>query len=145
MSWIEQTIKRVRDHDAARPRSLQQAVGWSEVGGCRAAIGFRLDGAFTTDDTDTWAAQRGTAIHEYLEPILTAPGVRTEVDTIYRGIPGHADLVEPDAVTDFKTTSLANSKLWASDHSLLRPKRVQAHGYAAGLVDAGELPEDCKV
>jgi len=143
--WIEQTIKKVRDHDAARPRSLQQEVGWSEVGGCRAAIGFRLDGAFATDDTDTWAAQRGTAIHEYLEPILTAPGVRTEVDTIYRGIPGHADLVEPDAVVDLKTTSLANSKLWAGDHSLLRPKRVQAHGYAAGLVDAGELPEDCTV
>ena len=143
--WIEQTIKKVRDHDAARPRSLQQEVGWSEVGGCRAAIGFRLDGAFATDDTDTWAAQRGTAIHEYLEPILTAPGVRTEVDTIYRCIPGHADIVEPDAVVDLKTTSLANSKLWAGDHSLLRPKRVQVHGYAAGLVDAGELPEDCTV
>jgi hypothetical protein len=25
------------------------------------------------------------------------------------------------------------------------PKRVQAHGYAAGLVDAGELPEGCTV
>jgi hypothetical protein len=53
--------------------------------------------------------------------------------------------VEPDAVVDFKTTSKANSKLWASDHSLLKPKRIQVHGYAAGLVDAGDLPEDCKV
>lgn len=145
MAFIDDVIKRVRDHDAARPRSLQQAVGWSEVGGCRAAIGFRLDGAFTTDDTDTWAAQRGTAIHEYLGPILAAPGVRIEVETEYRGIPGHADIVEPDAVDDIKTTTLANSKLWAGDHSLLRPKRIQAHGYAAGLVDAGELPEDCTV
>jgi hypothetical protein len=145
MSFIDEVIKRVRDHDAARPRSLQQAVGWSEVGGCRAALGFRLDGAFATDDTDTWAAQRGTAIHEYLEPILTEPGVRTEVDTMYRGIPGHADLVGPDYLVDFKTTSLANSKLWASDHSLLHPKRVQVHGYAAGLADAGELPADCTV
>ena len=92
-TWIEQTVKRVRDFDAARPRSLQQAVGWSEVGGCRAAIGFRLDGAWATDDTDTWAAQRGTAIHEYLGPILADADVRTEVDTIYRGIPGHADIV----------------------------------------------------
>lgn len=145
MNWIEQTVKRVRDFDAARPRSLQRAVGWSEVGGCRAAIGFRLDGAFTTDDTDTWAAQRGTALHEYIGPILGGPGVRVEVDTSYRGIPGHADLVEPDSVTDIKTTTLANSKLWAGDRSLLRPKRIQAHGYAAGLVDAGELPEDCTV
>jgi hypothetical protein len=145
VSWIDEVIKRVRDHDAARPRSQQSAVGWSEVGGCRSALGFRLDGAWATDDTDSWGAQRGTAIHEYLEPILTAPGVRTEVDTVYRGIPGHADLVEPDAVVDFKTTSKANSKLWASDHSLLKPKRIQVHGYAAGLVDAGDLPEDCKV
>ena len=145
MSWIEQTVKRVRDHDAARPRSLQRAVGWSEVGGCRAAIGFRLDGAFTTDDTDSWAAQRGTALHEYLGPVLDGPGVRIEVETTYRGIPGHADIVEPDAVIDIKTTSLANSKLWAGDRSLLYPKRVQAHGYAAGLVDAGELPEACTV
>ena len=143
--WIEQTVKRVRDHDAARPRSLQRAVGWSEVGGCRAALGFRLNGAFTTDDTDTWAAQRGTAIHEYLGPILDGPGVRIEVETTYRGIPGHADIVEPDSVIDIKTTSLSNSKLWAGDHSLLYPKRVQVHGYAAGLVDAGELPADCTV
>lgn len=145
MTWIEQTIKRVRDFDDARPRSLQRAVGWSEVGGCRAALGFRLDGAFTTDDTDSWAAQRGTAIHEYLGPVLDGPGVRIEVETTYRGIPGHADIVEPDSVIDIKTTSLANSKLWAGDHSLLYPKRVQVHGYAAGLVDAGELPADCTV
>ena len=145
MSWIEATIKQVRDFDAARPRSLQASVGWSEVGGCRAALGFRLDGAWASDDTDTWAAQRGTAIHEYLGPVLDGPGVRIEVETTYRGIPGHADIVEPDSVIDIKTTTLANSKLWAGDHSLLYPKRVQAHGYAAGLVDAGDLPADCTV
>lgn len=145
MSWIEDTVKRVRDFDAARPRSRQAAVGWSEVGGCRAALGFRLDGAFASDDTDTWAAQRGTAIHEYVGPILAGPGARIEVDTEYRGIPGHADIVEPASLTDVKTTRLANSKLWAEDFSLLRPKRIQVHGYAAGLVDAGELPDDCTV
>jgi hypothetical protein len=145
VTWIEDVIRQARDYDASRPRSTQAAVGWSEVGGCRAAIGFRLDGAFASDDTDTWAAQRGTALGDYLEAILVSPGMRTQVSTVYRGIPGHADLVEPDAVDDIKTTSLANSKLWADDHSLLRPKRVQVHGYAAGLVDAGELPEDCTV
>ena len=44
MTFIDEAIKRARDHDAARPRSQQTAVGWSEVGGCRAALGFRLDG-----------------------------------------------------------------------------------------------------
>ena len=147
MTWIEDAIAAMREHDASRPRSLQTAVGWSEAGGCRAAIGFRLEGAWASDEPDTWAAQRGTAIHEYAEPILAKafPSARLEVDTMYRGIPGHADIVEPDSVCDIKTTSLANSKLWADDFSLLRPKRVQAHGYAAGLVDAGELPADCTV
>lgn len=149
MSWVDEAIERVRDHDRSRPRSRQARVGWSEAGGCRSALGFRLDGAFA-DETDTWAAQRGTAVHEYLGPIITgrgisAPGALLEVPTEYRGIPGHADIVDDASVTDIKTTTLANSKLWADDHSLLRPKRVQAHGYAAGLVDEGRLPPDCTV
>ena len=74
MNWLDGTIKRVRDHDASRPRSLQVAVGWSEVGGCRAQLGYRLDGTWPSDETDTWGAQRGTAIHAYLKDILAAPG-----------------------------------------------------------------------
>jgi hypothetical protein len=145
MEFLDEVIKRARDYDASRPRSLQTAVGWSEVGGCRAALGYRLDGAWATDETDTWAAQRGTAFHEYLEPIIAGLGVRTEVDTIYRGIPGHADLVGPDWIGDIKTKTLANAKTWQNDPSTMRQARVQAHGYAAGLVDAGELPPDCTV
>lgn len=144
-AWLDGTIKQVRDFDAARPRSTQVRVGWSEVGDCRAYLGFRLDGAWPSDETDTWGAQRGTAIHEYLQAILAGPDTRTEVSTEYRGIPGHADLVEPGSVTDIKTTKLANSRLWQDDRSLLRPKRIQAHGYAAGLVDAGELPAGATV
>ena len=123
----------------------RQASAGPKWEGCRAALGYRLDGAFATDDTDTWAAQRGTAIHEYLEPILADAGVRTEVDTLYRGIPGHADLVGPDYLVDFKTKTLSNAKTWQNDLSTMRQARVQAHGYAAGLVDAGELPADCTV
>jgi hypothetical protein len=141
MTWLDETIKTVRDFDAARPRSQQSAVGWSEVGGCRAQLGYRLEGAWPSDETDTWGAQRGTAIHAYLQEILAAPGVRMEVDTGYRGIPGHADIVDAASCTDIKTSKLANSKLWAADHKLLFEKRVQVHGYGAGLVDAGELPE----
>lgn len=147
MTWIEQAVEALRVFDAERPRSRQTAVGWSEVGGCRAAIGYRLSGTWATDKPDTWAAQRGTAVHEYVGPILEASfsRYRAEVETSYRGIPGHADLVGPDDVTDIKTTSLSNSRLWTEDLSLLHAKRVQAHGYAAGLIDAGELPPDATV
>ena len=147
-TFLDGIIKRVRDYDATRPRSLQAEPGWSEVGGCRAYLGFRLEGAWHSDDTDTWAAQRGTAIHKYLEMVLAdLPGFRTEVTTFYRGIPGHADLVHIDdtSVTDWKTTRLVNSRLWASSPEILWEKRVQAQGYACGLVDAGELSEDILV
>lgn len=146
MNWLEDTIKRVRDHDATRPRSLQVAVGWSEVGGCRAQLGYRLDGTWPSDETDSWAAQRGTAIHEYLEAVLgDDPDVRTEVDTIYRGIPGHADLVGPAWLCDIKTKTMASSQVWQKDPATMRQARIQAHGYTAGLVDTGELPGDATV
>jgi hypothetical protein len=145
VSWIDDLIKQVRDYDADRPRSQQVKVGWSEVGGCRAYLGYRLADAWPTDDTDSWGAQRGTAIHEYLERITAAPGIRVEVDTEYRGIPGHADIVGPDFVGDFKTTSLASSRMWADSPDVMLQKRIQAHGYAAGLVDAGDLPADATV
>lgn len=148
MNILERTIKLVRDDDAGRPRSLQEAPGWSEVGGCRSALGFRLSGAWPTDEPDTWAAIRGTAVHKHLETILAGqPGYRTELDTSYRGIPGHADLlvISDSSVVDFKTTRLAKSRTWREKPSALRQKRIQAHGYAAGLIEAGELPESASV
>ena len=147
MTFAEDVIKRLRDADAARPRSTQAAVGWSEAGGCRAHIGYRLSGTWPSDEPDNWAAIRGTAIHDFLETVAGGEGVLTEIDTEYRGIPGHADVVIPGAAElwDWKTTRLANSRLWRSDESALRQKRIQVNGYAAGLVDAGILPEDCKV
>ena len=156
-TWLDDVIERVRDYDWSRPRSGQAAIGWSEAGGCRSHIGYRITGAFP-EQTDTWAAQRGTAIHEYLLPILAGhqtvkiggkpylhASASIEVDTEYRGIPGHADLVDDSGVTDVKTTTLANSQAWAAKPALLRQKRIQAHGYAAGLVDEAELPPDCTV
>jgi hypothetical protein len=148
MTFLDRTIKLLQEYDASRARSLQEEPGWSEVGGCRSALGFRLDRAWASDEPDTWGAIRGTAIHALLETVLAGePGFRTEVDTLYRGIPGHADLlvIDESGVADWKTTKLANSKLWESKPSALWPKRVQVHGYAAGLVDAGELPEKCQV
>ena len=56
-------------------------------------------------------------------------------------------MVRPGAAEcwDFKTTRLANSQTWRSSARALRQKRIQVHGYAAGLVEAGTLPEDCTV
>ena len=146
--FLDTAIGLVKDWDAARPRSSQAEVGWSEVGGCRSALGFRVRGDWESDEPDGWGAARGTAIHGLMEEVLRGrPGVRTEATTSYRGIPGHADLIVIDetSVTDHKTTKLANSQLWKQKPSALRQKRIQAQGYAAGLIDAGELPETATV
>jgi len=146
MTFLDDTIKRVRDWDATRPRSTQVPVGWSEVGGCRAYLGFRLEGAWASDETDNWAAIRGTAIHKLMEEVLDGAGEATEVTTSYRGIPGHADLViDATSVTDHKTKTLASSRMWQESPAAFRQARIQAQGYAAGLVDDGVLPEDCTV
>lgn len=145
MKWVDDAIEAVRAHDRSRPRSQQAEVGWSEVGGCRAYMGFRLDGAYG-DETDKAAALRGTAIDAYYGPILAEWwGARYQVETVYAGIPGHADLVGADWVLDMKAPELANARAWAADLSTMWQKRVQGHGYCAGLVDAGELPPDATV
>lgn len=144
-TFLETAIRAVRDYDWATPRSQQAAVGWSEVGGCRSYMGFRVAGAFA-DETDSWAAQQGTALDEYAGPILAAAlDARYQVPLAYRGITGHADLVGCDWVGDMKAPEIGNAKAWQADPSALRPKRIQGHGYAAGLIDAGDLAEDCTV
>ena len=99
-SWTDDVIKLLRDWDSSR--AAQPAGGGRLVGGRRLpglALGFRLDGAWASDDPDAWGAMRGTAIHKLLETVLAGePGFRTEVDTLYRGIPGHADLIVIDEI-----------------------------------------------
>lgn len=138
--FLASLVTSVRAWDQARPRASQAEPGWSEVGGCRSYLAFRLKGEWPTDSTDAWGAVRGTAIHEMLgEALAGQPGLHTELSTQYRGIPGHADLciVHDNAVADFKTTSMKNSRLWQRSPDVLWEKRVQVHGYAAGLI------EDC--
>lgn len=142
MTFLDELKGAVRAYDAARPRSSQVQIGWSEVGGCRSYLSFRLKGEWPADSTDGWAAARGSAIHALLGEALTGwPGVHTELTTSYRGIPGHADLVviKDNSVWDFKTTSLRNSKYWRRNSDSLWEKRVQVAGYAAGLIEDGLL------
>jgi hypothetical protein len=145
MTWLDKAIEGVRAHDRARPRAQQAEVGWSEAGGCQSAIGYRVDGAWPARQPG-WAAVRGTALHDYLLPVIgQALGIAWEVETVYRGIPGHADLVGPNDVTDLKTKTLDAAATWRANVRAMWQPRVQAHGYAAGLVDAGRLREDATV
>lgn len=142
-AYKDQVIEELRAHDEARPRSQQSEIGWSEVMACRSYVGFKLEGAWETDSTDSWAAMRGTFLDEAIFAIRAAanPHLLHQVEVEWAGIPGHADEVDPiaDEVTDLKTTKLANIAIWTRDESALLQKRVQAQGYARALVEAGIL------
>lgn len=119
-------------------RSDQVALGWSEVGGCRACIAHRLRGDEPSDAPDTWRARVGTEMHAALLPVIAeALGAEFEVETRFGGILGHADCTRRDLVLDMKFPSLARVHTYQSEPSLLYGYRMQVQGYAAGLVEAG--------
>lgn len=140
--YASKVIAAVRDWDDSRDRSVQAAVGWSELHGCRAYMGFRIRQDWATEDVDTWGAIRGTALHMWLQDIRAsslnaddADEISFEVPVSYRGIPGHADEVNytKGEVTDYKFPSLRSAKMW-DDPAVLDERFGQGHGYAAGLV-----------
>ncbi|HEY3924765.1 MAG TPA: hypothetical protein VGL75_09390 [Acidothermaceae bacterium] len=139
-------VKTLQDNDAATERSLQTAIGWSSLADCEAAIGYQLEDAWASDDSDRWPMIRGTALHEFLLPILAKLSdelVGIEVPTVYGGIPGHADLVETHRVIDLKTTKMANLTAWQRDETAMAWHQV--NGYCAGLIDAGLVHEPATV
>lgn len=144
MSYLDDVIVQVRAWDADRPRSRQSSLGWSEMSGCRAYMGFRLRGEWASDDDDNWRAIAGTALHEFLTGVRREAAQRKgrnvvfDVPVTYRGVPGKADEVDLDlgVVTDYKFPSKASSRLW-DDPDLQEERFVQPHGYAAGLVFGG--------
>lgn len=144
--YLDETVGVAVAWDAARDRSKQTHVGMSELGGCRSAIGYRLMGAWESDTTDTWRAIVGTAMHDWLTDTRgkAFPHLEYHHHVEYRGTPGHPDEVDPVAnrVAEWKFPRLSTSKLWQDDPEAFAPKRMQAHGYAAALVEAGVLVEE---
>lgn len=149
--YLARLVDALRLADATSERSLQASIGWSEVSGCRAYLGFRLTGEWASDDTDGWRAECGHILHsgvgdvDALSSRANDKPIDREVETVYRGIPGHADAVDADSVTDYKFPTRAVSESWRNDAAALQQKMIQLQGYAAGLVEAGRLPRDCTV
>ncbi len=119
-------------------RSLQKAVGPSEIGGCRAQVWHRLFGTRTTNpDTLEMAAWMGTAIHTELEKRvarLDPFGERyvTEMEVSAEGLMGHVDVYDSvdHEVIDWKTTTksklASKSHPWPSDQQRMQ---VQLYAY----------------
>lgn len=149
MTYIDDVAALARRWDGERARSQQTHIGVSELGGCRQAIGYKLTNAWATDTTDTWRAMAGTVLHDWLTELRhkANPDLMFDVLAEYRGVPGHPDEVDPiaDRVGEWKFPRLSTSKLWQDDADAFAAKRMQAHTYAAGLVDSGILTSECTV
>lgn len=90
--------------DAARPRSTS-GFGPSGLYGIECQVTRQLRGDTPCNQTDNWAAIRGTAIHVAFAEATAHLG-RTEVKLEHEGLRGNADLLPDDPadlVVDLKT------------------------------------------
>jgi hypothetical protein len=142
-SYLAEVIQQARDEDFERERSQQKEMGWSDIAGCRAYMGYRLDGEWATDDTDEWRAIAGTALHDgWLTPVRRAAldrvGHQAEFGPVveYRGVRGHPDEVNYTLgeITDFKFPTLSTAKLF-EDAEVLNQRFAQPMGYAAAVME----------
>jgi hypothetical protein len=130
------TVRELRqvliDFEASRPRSMQVALGPSELGTpCQQQMARKLAGAPRVPITDpTWAPWQGTAVHAAMEDVVAFwnqqlgrerwlaedklevdPGLPGADGTLEHGISGHGDAFDVDhaMVVDWKhvgTTAL---------------------------------------
>lgn len=131
------------EHDAARPRSLQEGIGASGLGaGCDRRLAYTKAGVGREDNTASLPAIIGTAVHAHIENILAnRPRYIIEGEVEYRGIPGNLDAYDTiDRVAiDWKTTKRDNIRKWRRD-GVPTQYQIQAQTYAAGLSETGKTP-----
>jgi hypothetical protein len=114
--------------DSARPRSLQTAIGVSQLGGCRRQVWHKAKGDPETNPTLRMAAVMGTAIHATIEQALSGKNLMLEYRVEVDGFPpATIDCYDPETktVTDFKTITLKNTAYFVTQQ-----KRWQVQVYA---------------
>jgi hypothetical protein len=147
VAWI------ITRHIASRPRSLQRAIGPSELGtACARKLGYGLAEVEKVSDTGGWRPAVGTAVHEYLAEVLanynTASGdlrwlieLRVDVGEVDgRPVLGSADAYDrvTASVIDWKIVGPTTLKLVRSKGLAAKAAyRSQVHLYGRGMVRRG--------
>lgn len=147
----------IADTIEAHPRSQQVALGPSEVGHpCARRIGYQLLGHPERPGDPNWKATVGTAVHAWLEEMLTADNprqpARAEGFTRWvieatvdcgeiAGTPlrGHCDLFDrvTGTVVDWKTVGPTQLKKYRTSGPG-EQYRIQAHLYGRGWARRGQ-------
>lgn len=147
----------VRDHETSRPRSMQTAIGPSEVGTtCARRLAYKmLSVPPVNTDSDPWAAIVGTSVHAWLDTAfadendrLVARGMEARWHTSIRVdlptyLSGTIDLYDAQtcSVIDHKVVGATAYKRYRKDGPS-RQYVIQGHVYACGLRLAGYHVED---
>ena len=156
--WMAaQTYEAVREFDRSKERTAQsddRILGVSDIGKCREMVRrMILDEPFTDERDDFMPSFIGTAMGDWIERAVRAkyPDVRTQMEVVVGldlpsgtriELMGHPDMVGADWLLDNKT----KNGLGVFRHNgPTTQQRFQPPLYAKGLIDAGELPEDCTV
>ena len=151
-----EVIGTVKQAAATAPRSLQAAIGPSEVGiPCARRLAYRLlDWPEVNADTDPWASIIGTAVHAWMAETYEAENRRLGRERyliertlqITPSLVGHSDLFDRDlgCVMDWKVVGLDRLKEYRRKGPG-EQYRTQAHIYGLGQQLAGERVEHVAV
>jgi hypothetical protein len=150
-------IDTVKHAAAHAPRSLQTAVGPSQLGTpCTRRLGYQvLDwDPKPNSATDPWTAVIGTSVHAWMASTYEAENRRLGRERyliehrveLPGGIGGSTDLYDRDQAlnNDWKVTSPASITKYRKNGPG-QQYRVQAHLYALGLQLAGEQPRQVAI
>ena len=137
--WAREVLMTIGD---TMPRSMQTAVGASEIGQrCRRRLAYRIAGTTPVAIGDPCKSLMGIGAHEVLATGLTKLDPRrylVEQAVSYRGVPGKLDAYDMwrRRLVDWKTTSVERLARYRNDGP---PSNyvVQLNIYAAGLAALG--------
>jgi hypothetical protein len=129
---------------ATEPRSLQAAVGFSELGqACDRRLAYRARGTSPVHHPDPLAALTGTGLHHVLAEGFARLDEHVgryliEQRVSYRGTYGTVDLFDRRlrTVIDWKTSTVRNIGRIRREGPT-HAQRVQIHGYGSALAEAG--------
>lgn len=138
----------VLDADRNRPRSLQRALGPSELGEpCARRLAYKLmDHPTSNNDSDPWASIVGTSVHAWLADAFLAANTRLgrirylveQRLSIRDGLSGSCDLYDADTATviDHKVVGTTSMRDYRT-HGPLAAYKAQIHLYGMGFARLG--------
>jgi hypothetical protein len=159
MSIADEVRSALDNFEFQSDRSKQSRAGKlgpSDIGFCRQKAVLTSKGTERTDTVSHWAAQLGTAVHNYVENAIHKSYPQWELGSVHgirvtatlpsgAEISGHPDIVisEKRTVIDIKTV---NGFSWVKRAGVSNSHKYQRHLYALGLIqERGWDPAEVKV